>query len=191
MYIFAEVANTSCRFWVDGLNFQGQVIRAAKDSTKITNDDERQLYIFDSVGKDDTTKYGTPGTTDTGYMARIAKAELLRAAKKPLVGKVTIPLALTLLPGQLIHIHENKKSDGTFNIDSNFRAVEVQHSFTVQGALTTVSVTNDVKNSIVNKTYNMANILVNQILGKDRESLNLKSMNIDLTTPILTETYST
>ncbi len=192
LYFLGDVATTACRFWVDGLNFQGQVIRAAKDSTKITNDDERQLYIFDDVGKDDTTKSGTPGTTDTGYMARIAKAELLRAAKKPLVGKITLPLMPSLLPGQLLHIHAGKKAAGTFNIDSNFRVVEIQHSFTVpQGGATTINVTNDVKNSIVNKTYSMANLVINQLIGKDRESINLKSMGIDLTTPILTETYAT
>jgi len=191
IYIFGDVANSSCAFWVDGLNFQGQLIRTAKDTTKITSDDERQKYIFDSVGKDDTTKAGTPGTTDTGYMARVAKAELLRCAKKPLVGHLTIPCAEDLLPGQLIHIYANQKSDGTFNIDANFRVIELRHVVTVQGSKTELSVTNDLKNSLVNKTYSMANLVVSQLLGKDRESINLKSMAIDLTTPMLTETYST
>ena len=192
IWFFGDIVSLPCNYWIDGLNFQGQIIRAAKDSTKITNDDERQLYIFDSVGKDDTTKSGTPGTTDTGYMARIAKAELLRASKKPLEGKISIPLAPSLLPGQLIHIHAKKKANGTFSIDGTFRVVEVQHSFAVQqGGQTTVNVTNDVKNSLTTKIYSKANLIINQMLGKDRESLNLKSMGIDLTTPILTETYTT
>lgn len=190
VYFFMDVAAASCAFWVDGFNFQGQIIRSAKDSTKIGADNERQLYIYDSVGKDDTGKAGTPGTTDVGHMARLAYAELLRTAKKPMFGTFQIPGAPDLLPGQLVHIHANK-TNGSFNIDDDFRVTNVRHSFTAQGFTTQVSVTDDLYNSITPKTYSLANVLVNQLLGKDRESMNLKSQAVDLTTPILAETYTT
>jgi hypothetical protein len=73
--------------------------------------------ITDNIAKDDSLV----ASDDTGVMARMAYAELLRAQTTPMTGTFTTPIAPDALAGQLIHVHAKKKSDGTFAIDKNFK----------------------------------------------------------------------
>jgi len=71
----------------------------------------------------------------------LAYAEFLRSRTTPIVGTLTIPLAEDLMPGQLIHVHAKKKSDGTYRVDDDFRVTKILHTMSSElGYISTVDV---------------------------------------------------
>lgn len=191
---FANSAAAQANFWVDNLYFLGHVLRGARDDTKIASQKCHVKVIVDDVGKDDTGKSGTPGTTDIGMMAQLAKAELLRAVTTPIIGSIVIPGKETILPGQLAHIHFGKKN-GSYNIDSNMRILQVNHRFAPEphGFRTYLMLTDDVKNSRPMQPSTAYNLLLKATNPsyQTRERASIKARDIDITQPILSENYST
>jgi hypothetical protein len=128
----------------DGLHFEGHVLRGAKRSgvpyrkIKIINDD---------VAKDDTLQRGTPGTTDTGAMARIAYAELLRSCKSHLTGEISIPGKPYILPGQFCHVHTIDAGGAVYRVDADMRISMHHLSVTNTGMVSYLTVTDDLLNS--------------------------------------------
>jgi len=72
-FSFYSGATNTNLLW-DGLYLAGYVTRGAKKSGESYY---KVKVIRDDLAKDDYLKAGTPGTTDTGTMARLAKAERL------------------------------------------------------------------------------------------------------------------
>jgi hypothetical protein len=178
--------------YIDGVQFNGYVLRGAKEAGIGANNKLKLKVITDDIGKDDTMRFGTPGTTDLGIMAQLAKAELFRCKTTPLVGEVRTPYLYDLLPGQLLHIHGKKKTDGTFNIDRDMRATTHELDFDgTNGFISRISVTSDV----INSYPRMAWTNINKIQAaarpefQDRQASSLKTREIDVTQTILEETY--
>jgi len=178
--------------YIDGVQFNGYVLRGAKEAGIGANNKLKLKVITDDMGKDDTMRFGTPGTTDLGVMAQLAKAELFRCKTTPLVGEIRVPYLYDLLPGQLLHIHAKKTVSGTFNIDRDMRATTHEIDFDCStGFISRISVTSDV----INSYPRMAWTNINKIQAaarpefQDRQASSLKTREIDVTQTILEETY--
>jgi hypothetical protein len=131
--------------WLDGLTINGAVIRAAYHSGNITLYDCKMKLIKDSLASTDTLIEND----DSSMLALQAKAELIRAMHPLLHGKIMIELDPRIKAGQLVHIHAGRTDTANvYQIDQDFRIIEVQHTFSTAGALTTLTLVDDLKNSI-------------------------------------------
>lgn len=184
-YFLNNYAGTN-PFLLDDMHFHGKLIREAYDSDDITSYDEHQVVIKMSTACDDEM---TGASDDTGRAARLAYAELLTRKKIPRVGTVTTPGLVTIQPGQLVHIHADKTSSGTFRIDADFRAKRITHNLNEAGFTTTLELTDDVVNTFTKSPSEVASVLL-QAIYADPEAQSLKSSGIDLFAARLSVDYA-
>ncbi|MFA5365901.1 MAG: hypothetical protein WC325_12030 [Candidatus Bathyarchaeia archaeon] len=175
---------------VDGLHFGGApIIRIAKNSTNITANKLKVKVITDNIGKDDSLK----ATDDSGLMAQMAYAELLRLQKSALTGSITTPMLKDALPGQYFHIHAKPKYDGTFTIDKDMRATKIIHNIQPApvGYTTTIELTDDLTNSHPRPSYEDRNKIAgaNRPEYQDRQAASIKAGEIDIRITALTKDY--
>lgn len=178
--------------YIDSLSFGGaQVTRIAKNSTSITANNVKMRSITDTTPKDDTLTSGTAGTTDTGLMARLAYAELLRQQTSSIVGSVTVPMLKDALPGQWFHIHAKKKADGNFTINKDMRATKVTQIISPSGYFTTLELTDDLTNTHPRPRYEDRNKIVaaQRPDFQDRQSSSIKAGQVDIRVTPLEEDY--
>lgn len=179
--------------YLDGFCFGGaQITRIAKNSTNITASKVKTKVITDLTPKDDTLTSGTPGTTDTGLMARLAYCELLRLQKTSIVGTVTVSMIKDALPGQYFHIHAKKKADGSFAIDKDMRATKIIHTINNTGYFSSIELTDDLTNTHPRPAYEDRNkIMEAQRSGfQDRQSSSIKAGQVDIRVTPLEEDYA-
>lgn len=182
----AGVSSTSVL--VDGLQFVGHVLRGARQSGAYSsNDPVKMKLITDNIAKDDSGK----AADDSGTIARLAAAELLRCKTTPTVGFVVTPLIKDLWPGMLLHLHAKPDGGGTFKVNSDFRVVKLIHYFGVEGYLTQSFVTSDVVNSRARAGFDDYNKMMADVRPEfqDRQATSLKTRDIDITLPILEKSY--
>lgn len=175
--------------YIDDLGFHGILTRAAYDSTKIASQKCKIMLIRDNVAKGDSLY----ASDDSGQIAQFAKAELARAISTPYVGDIVIPMQETILPGQLAHIHFGKKKAGTFNIDKDVRIIEPKHQFSQRGALTYLTLTDDVKSSMPRHPTDLYNQLVKAVgpQFQNRTYSSILSDLMDVEQTILAVDYDT
>lgn len=175
--------------YIDGLYFQGIVTRAAYDSGLYSSQKCKMMLYRDDVPKDDSLI----ATDDSGQIGQLLKAELYRAVTEPIIGQIMIPMKQAIKGGQLARIHFGKKSDGTFNIDKNMRIIEVRHSFTEKGALSYLTLTDDVKNSQPIQPTDAYNAIMKAVAPgfQDRVRSSFLIKEVDLDQTILAKSYST
>lgn len=172
--------------WLDGFYFAGTILRGARESTAFSSTNKLKTKIItDDIAKDDALK----ASDDSGSIARLAKAELLRSKGTPIVGWVQTPLIYDLLPGQFLHIHAKKKSDGTFTIDKDMRATRVIHTF--PPFFTTIHLTDDLVNANARASWLDINTILKSARPEfqDRQASSIKAREIDVTQPILEVSY--
>jgi len=186
-------AGATAHCHIDGLTLNGWVLRGARDDTKISTQKAKVGLVVDDVGKDDTLTSGTPGTTDLGTMAQLAKAHLYRSITTPISGEIVVVGTETILPGQKAHIHASKDSTGSFDIDSDMRILKHRLHFGHDGFLSYVALTDDLTNSIPRDPTNVYNQLLKAVNPdfQIRDFGSLKAREIDITQAILSENYST
>jgi hypothetical protein len=180
--------------FLDGLHFNGYIIRGARDDTKIGTQKARVKLIMDDTAKDDSTT----STDDTYVLGQLSKAELYRGITTPIIGEINIPgipNSLQIMAGQLAHIHHGKKSSGVFSIDKDMRIIQVRHRFenSPHGLRTYLTLTDDIKNSrplAPNIGYNLLVKAANPEF-LNRETASRKTREIDLSQTILSKNYST
>lgn len=180
------------KMYIDGLALNGYVIRVARQTAAYsTTDPCRMKIITDDEGKDDSLLSGTPGTTDLGTMARLAKAEYLRSCTTPIVGWVDVKMVKDCWPGMLVHVHAEKKADGTFNLDKDMRVSKLEHSTRGGSFNTRLYLTDDVLNSLTRPAYNDMNLLLQSMRPEfqDRQATSLKMREMDITQARLSESY--
>jgi hypothetical protein len=178
---------------IDGMHFgDAWVCRVAYNSTNIAANKLKIKVITDDVGKDDTLKSGTLGTTDTGLMARMAYAELLRSQTSSLVGWVQIPLINDVLPGQIFKIYAKKNISGTYKINgTEMRVTKIIHDI-AGGCSSTLYLTDDVTNSHPRPLYEDRNKVLQSAARpefQDRQSSSMKAGQIDIRVARLEEDY--
>jgi len=174
--------------YVDGLYFGDiPVCRVAKNSTNITNNKLRFKLINDDVGKDDSLN----ASDDSGVIAQLAKAELLRCQTTPIVGSIAVAFIKDLLPGQLLHIHAKKTASGSFNINEDMRVTKIEHVFNKSGFLTNPTLTDDLINANVRQSFTEINTVLKAIRPEwqDRQASSIKAGTVDTTVPILEKDY--
>jgi len=183
---FSFPADNTLDLYVDDLHFSGVIVREAKDTSEITDHKPWQKIIRNDTAVNDTLV----ASDDSGTAARLAYAELLRRSQTPTVGIIQLPLAPTILPGQTLHIHACKKSDGTFRIDADYRVKEVRHTIDNRGFLTTLNLTSDVTNTHAFGAPTAYGLL-KQYAGAlgHSEARNLKGGDLDNLIPRLTKSY--
>lgn len=174
LFRIVSIAQTNITY-VDDLHFSGKIIREAYNSTSIAADDEHQKVIRLDMAVDDSMK----AADDSGTAGRLAYAELLTAQKKPVVGTVTIPLIVDALPGELFHIHADEQANGSFRVDSDFRAKKITHQFTSAGAFTMLDLTDDVTNTFAKGQSDLLSEL-GKATFVDPDAKNLFASGVDL-----------
>lgn len=178
--------------YIDGFNMNGRIIRIASQTAGYSAADPCLMkLITDDVGKDDTLTSGTPGTTDTGVMARMAYAEYLRCNSTPIVGDISVPMLPDLLPGQRLHIHAKPNAGGTYQIDADMRAYEMVHVATQNGFFTNLKLTNDLTNTHTRRRHSDLNKIYGDMRPEfqDRQASNLKLGALMYDVPTFIETY--
>lgn len=181
-------ATTTGKVYIDALQFNGWALRGARQAAAYTTAAPCKMKVItDNVAKDDSLV----ASDDSGLMARLAYAEYLRVSSTPIVGTFTIPIANDLLPGQQVYLKWKKKSDGTFRKTETFRVMRLIHNITIQGSVTTVDVTNDLKNANPRPMPTQLNVLLSAVRPEfqDRQATSLKTREIDITQAILEKTY--
>ncbi len=171
---------------IDDLQFHGMVTRGAKSNAAIAAQKARMKLVTDDVGKDDCLT-----VAGTGVMGQLAKAELIRSMTTPVVGRLTMPMQESVLPGQLQHCHFEEKSDGTFNVNDDFRIPTVTHRLSDAGATTTLELTDDIVNGYPLSPMNQLNLLLRAVNPdfQDRDRGSIKAATIDLLQTILETNY--
>jgi hypothetical protein len=124
-------------------------------------------------------------------MAQMAYAELLKAQSTPTIGQFTVSMIKDLLPGQLLHIHAQKRAVGTFAIDMDMRVLEFEHQISDQGFKTQVTVSSDVLNSSARTRYNDWNTIFQSVRPdmQDRQASSIKAGDMDIRITKLEKDY--
>jgi hypothetical protein len=170
--------------YIDGVQFNGQILRGAKEAGIGANNKLKLKVITDDIAKDDSMV----ASDDSGVIGQLCKAELYRCKTTPLVGEIRVPYLYDLMAGQLLHVHCKKTSAGTFNIDRDMRAVRVELTFDGTSTfMDTITVTSDVINSYPRMAWtNMNKVLADaRPESQDRQASSLKMREIDVTQTIL------
>lgn len=177
------------RIYIDGLYISGIVTRAAQDTGLYSTQKARMFHIRDDIPKDDSLI----ASDDSGQIGQLCKGELYRAVTTPIHGRIVIPGKETIKAGQLCHIHFGKKSDGSFNINSDMRIIEVTHSFAPDGFRTYLTLTDDVKNSYPIQPTDAYNALLEAVKPgfQGRESSSIYAGQVDINQTVLKKSYTT
>jgi len=177
-------------FWIDDLHLSGRIIREARDASDIATYNERQVFLRLDTAIDDS--FNT--TDNTGTAARLAATELFKRsqfkttfADRFLSGTMVLPMKEDLLPGQQLHVHAGKKSDGTYRYDLDMRIKELTHHVSKEGYVTHVNLTSDLWNTHAVGIPSAWGILMDHAgaLGH-AEARDLKASGIDTGIPRLT-----
>lgn len=172
---------------IDGLYFAGWVIRVAKNSTKIAASWVKMAVINDPFGKDDSLN----AADDTGSIARLCYAELLRRQTSPTIGTFLTCLAPSLQPGQIVHVHAKKSKAGVWQIDTNMRVPQLTQTIDGKASSTLWTVTSDVTNSKSQSAYTSVNMKDQNVRPEfqDRQSTGIKMRDVDITQLRLVHDY--
>jgi hypothetical protein len=137
--------------------------------------------ITDNIGKDDTLKAGTVGTTDTGLMAQYAYAELLRRQKDTQNITVETDMLHTALPGEFFSIQ---------SID--FRPTKIIDTIDNRGYKSLFYMTDDILNGNSRPRYEDQNKVWAAIRPEwqDRQASNIKAGSVDWRIAQLIEDYA-
>ncbi len=187
-FILGQAANANNKYiWLDGVNFSGAVLRGARQTTAYSSTDPMKVkVIHDNIAKGDSLV----AADDSGTIARMAYAELLRCKGTPIVGWVKTPYIKDLLPGQILHINAKQKADTSYNIDSNMRVTQIVHDINPNGFTSTISLTDDVTNSYARTRFTDFNLVSKASREyEDRQTISAKLGEIDITQAILQNSY--
>ncbi len=164
---------------IDGFYLgDANICRVAWNSTNVSNNKAKMKLIVDDCGKDDSLL----ASDDSGLMAKLAYAELLRAQKTALVGTVELPMIPDALPGNWFYIQ-----------DTDFRATKIVHTIDrKKGFMTTLHVTDDVTNGRTRLRYEDLNKQWAAIRPEwqDRSASNLKARSVDWRVTRLVKDYA-
>jgi hypothetical protein len=129
----------STNVWLDYLEVSGSVLRFAKDSVHMTQYGCKMLMLKDTLAKTSTLD---PNDTDNP-LAQLCIYELSRQRVDIVTGSVVIPMNSVLMAGQTVALITDFEP---YTVD--YRITQVRHSFSKAGAVTELTVTDDVFNSV-------------------------------------------
>lgn len=182
-----KIAHDPMYVQIDNLKINGVQVRGAYHSGNIGTNKCKIKLITDSLAKSDNLD--KDNVTDS--ISRLAKAELIRSMNVPITGTIQIPMRADVLPGQLIRIRASRTATG-FHINKDMRILEVKHSFSVGGAFTYLTLTDDLKNSYPREVTNDYNALMKAVNPdyQDRDRASAKGSGIDIDQEVLDYDYA-
>ena len=135
--------------------------------------------LTDNTGKDDSLV----ASDDSGLMAQLAKAELLRCSKEVTNGKFTLDMIPDVLPGQYLYFGKD------------WRITKATHEITeadADGFKTNFEVTDDLTNSHTRLRYEDINKVYASIRPEwqDRQASTIKAGNVDIRITPLDKPYN-
>lgn len=160
---------------IDGLHFGSvPICRVATDSS-ISPD--CMTLIVDDQGKDDSMV----ATDDSGIMAQLCRAELLRQTTEAYIGSLKTQMCPTALPGQLWH-----------SVGSDFRATKLEQEIHADAYSTTLYLTDDLLNGRTRMRHDDTNKVYASIRPEwqDRKASNISAGSVDWTVPRLVKDYA-
>jgi len=173
---------------LDDMHFSGQIIRSAYVSDNITANKEYQKVFISRNSMDDSCVWDD----DTGDAGRIAKAELLRRIANPLSVQFTVGLKKGMMAGQKLHVHALRKPDYSYAVNSDMRALVVEHNMVHnQSATTTVTATSDLYNTRPISSTDKWALQQEFLLVNSGEAKNIRSgAEVDLLVPLMKKNYT-
>jgi hypothetical protein len=170
--------------WLDGFELIGNVIRgiytsdcgqSSKDNCTIgciKHYGCRMISFKDSIASTDTLN----ANDTTSPLSQVALYELLRCRMIRTTGTIEIPLNIVFKAGQIIHINGCWNGSG-YVVDRNFRITEVKHEFSRRIASTTLTLIDDLYNSIpINSLDPYSQVM--RIINPDMQTRTLGSLKI-------------
>jgi hypothetical protein len=162
---------------VDGLHFgDANVCRVAYDSGISPYN---MKLIVDNIGKDDSLV----AADDTGTMAQLAYAELLRSKTTAAVGTIETDMIKDALPGQWFYFNS-----------TDYRSTKIEHLLEPApiGFRSKIYLTSDVTNGIARRRYEDLNKQYAAIRPEwqDRQASNIKAGSVDWRITRLTKDYA-
>jgi hypothetical protein len=161
---------------IDGFYFgDANICRVAYNSTLTPYS---MKLITDDIGKDDTLK----AADDSGLMAQLAYAELLRQQKPTNHTTIKTPMLPTALPGQWFSLQ-----------GFDYRATKIVHEIKNNDYTTTLYLTDDLTNGRTRPRWEDINRQYANIRPEfqDRQASNLKAGSIDWRIARLVKDYAT
>jgi hypothetical protein len=125
--------------WLDYLEISASVLRFAKDSVHIGQRGCKIMMIKDTLAKTNTLK----ASDINNPLAQLCIYELSRQRVDIITGSIVIPINPTLMAGQIVSLITDFEP---YIVD--YRINQVLHTFSRVGALTELSLTDDVYNSV-------------------------------------------
>lgn len=179
-------AGAGGKLYIDDLHFKGKLARSAKDTSEITRVNEYQKVLISRESLDDSCI----ASDDTGFAGRIAYAELLRRSTMPKTITFQVSLKPKMMAGQKVHVHAEKRADGTFAIDADYRVLEVEHNINLQGATSSVTATSDLLNAFPISVPDQYAMMLENLMVNSKEAKNMRATSeVDLLIPILEKAY--
>lgn len=174
--------------YLDGIKFNGYVLRAAFNSTLIGSGQAKMRIVSDKYAKGDTLRAGIGN--DTGTIAMFAKAELLRQQQQSQSVTVMSRLLRDAQAGQLVHM-KARPSGGSYGIDVDMRIQKVVHEISAKNVTSSFNLTDDVTNSITRAAFDSVNAVIASYRPEfqDRQSTGTKLREIDITQTVLETDY--
>jgi len=170
---------------IDGLQINGTRIRMAYNSSKFSEVGCKMSVITDSLAKEEALTE----TDDSGLLAQLTKAELLRGQIDVIFAEVTTELDTSGEAGQLVYFNHTRNSNfGT----RQMRILELKYMTGNQGCFTTFTLTSDLKNSYPVKPVDAYNAILKASNPdyQDRNRADLKAREINRNIPIYKKDYA-
>ena len=125
--------------WIDYLEVIGSVLRFANDPVHMAQYGCKMMVLKDTLAQTDTLDPADPNNP----LAQLCIYELSRQRVDLVTGAVTIPISPTVMAGQIVTLVTDFEP-----YDVDYRIIQVRHSFSKAGAITELTVTDDVFNSV-------------------------------------------
>jgi hypothetical protein len=170
----ADVGN---KIWIDGLHFGDAAVCRVAWNSNLPGSTAKMRLITDDVGKDDSLV----ASDDSGLMAQMACAELLRQQKTSTVGTIETPMIKDILPGQWLYIQS-----------TDYRVTKLTHNIAGNKYTTSFELTDDVTNGRSRTRYEQ----INKVFAaarpewQDRQASNMKAGSVDLRITRLVKDYA-
>jgi hypothetical protein len=164
------------KIWIDGLHFGDAAVCRVAYNSSLPGATAKMRLITDNIGKDDSLV----AADDSGLMAQMAYAELLRLQKESTVGTVETPMIKDALPGQWLNIQSN-----------DYRITKLTHTLSDK-YLTLFEFTDDVTNGRTRTRFEQVNKMFAAARPEwqDRQASGLKAGQVDLRIARLAKDYA-
>ena len=161
---------------IDGFHFGGA------DICRVAYNSNASIFYQNLTVDDQAYDDSLVASDDSGLLAKLCLADLLREQKVSTSGTLTTPIIPDALPGQFFKINT-----------ADYRATKLEHHITPHGLTTDFTFTNDLYNGRVKPRYDTQEAQLQQIRPEwqDRQAAQMKTAGkVDIRVARLVKSYS-